>query len=887
MKKILRYALYALGAVVLLLAASLAYIFFMFDPNSLKPQIEKRVAESTQRQLKLKGQIKLRVWPSVGATIDQASWSDYRSSGHFVELGHININLAFWPLLQQRYVVQELEIDGLKGRLVRRADGSLSIADLIKPQDKKKTTGGPIQFDVDKVRIRNAAFAFEDQLQKRTSSIDQMDLSADHINSAGLDSLKFAARIINSSPAVALKLALTASEVRLPSGKPISVRGLQLDSSGALPAQLALQKFALKASQLSVDPKGPISVNDIDLQLDAQAPQGSVRNLSVQLARVAADSQALSADLSGLRLSGAAGAPQGQLKNLKLELAHALLQLNGESSLENLVVHAEGSTPDIKGIVLDLKASARAAADASSASLAGLVVTASGQKQQQAFSIRLDVPQTAYAAQQLSATHLKAHATLKAPEQSADVEARITGLSTDIFKSVKLQKLQAQGKVQQGQDGASFTLSSPLNVLLQGLQLDLPALTLDARLTTPRLKAGTAAIKVSGNAAADIGRESASTRLTGQFDRSQGHVHGAIKGFKQPAISFDVGLDQLNLDHYLSSPPAAAQATAQPAAKDAAPLKIDLSPLAALNLDGKLTIGSLQKDKLQAKNLAVTVQAGNGRLSVPSLAVRAFDGSLTGSLSATTTANPSFQVKQNMSGVDINQVLTLFADFRKLRGHGNAVVDVTASGSSVEMLKKSAKGTITARLTDGAWKGINIGKTLRETRTLLSGGLQTRQSVPDEETDFSEMTATVKLADGIASNDDLAAKSPLFRIAGKGQANLVNSTLDYRVQASVVGTSQGQGGKDIEQLKGLTVPVRIKGTFDKPSYTLDYSAMLKDSTKAKLEEQKQQLQDKAKQELEAAKQNAQQQLDKEKQKAGDKLQNELQKGIGKLFGKPK
>lgn len=885
MMKIFRYALYALGALVLLLAAALAYIFFMFDPNSLKPQIEKRVTESTQRQLRLKGQIKLRVWPSVGATLDQASWSEYRSSRHFVELGHINVNLAFWPLLQQRFVVQELDLDGLKGRLVRHSDGSLSIDDLIQPQGKKAASSGPVQFDVDKVRIRNAAFAFEDRLQKRNSSIDQMDLSADHINSAGLDNLKFVARITNSSPAVAVKLAITAAELRLPAGKPIRVRSLQLDSSGALPAQLALQKLALKAAELSVDPKGPISANDIDLQLDAEAPQGSVKNLSLQLARVAADSLALRADLTGLRLSGEASARQGQLKALKLELGHALLQLNGESSLENLVMHAEGSTPEIKGIVLDLKTSARTAADGSSASLAGLIVTASGQKQQQALSIHLDVPQTVYAAQQLSAAHLKARATLKAPQQSADVEARITGLSTDIFNSVKLQQLQAQGKVAQGQDGASFTLNSPLNVQLQGLQLDLPALTLDARLTTPQLKTGSAAIKVRGNAAADIGKQAASARLAGQFDRSQGHVHAAIKGFKQPAINFDVGLDQLNLDHYLASSAPAGQP--QPAAKDAAPQKIDLSPLAGLNLDGKLTIGSMQKDKLQAKNLAVTVQAGNGRLHVPSLTVQAFDGSLTGSLSATTTANPSFQVKQKLSGVDINQVLTLFADFRKLRGHGNAVVDLTASGNSVELLKKSAQGTISARLTDGAWTGINIGKTLRETRTLLSGGLQTRPSVADEETDFSEMTATVKLAGGIASNDDLAAKSPLLRIAGQGQANLVNSTLDYRVQASVVGTSQGQGGKDLEQLKGLTVPVRIKGTFDKPTYALDYSAMLKDSTKAKLEEQKKQLQDKAKQEIEAVKQNAQQQLDKEKQKVGDKLQNELQKGIGKLFGQPK
>lgn len=834
MNKIVRFGLFAVGGLLLLIALALAYIFFMFDPNTLKPQIEKLVSEKTERQLKLDGQINLRIWPAIGASIDKASWSEYRSQKNFVELGHIQINLAFWPLLKQRYVVQELDIDGLKGALIRNADGTLSIADLIKPQPKKEetTSSAPVEFAVDKVRIHNASFSFDDRQQNRISSIDKLDISADNIGKEGMDKLAIAAEISNSVPLVKVKLALKAKEIRLPANQPIALQGLEFQTSGTLPEGMEIQNLLLTLEKASIKPDGLSS-------------------------------------LDNLALDGQVSAKQGKLSALKLNLPKAALQLKGESRLDNLSLLAEGEASGFKAIKVDFKTSARGQLDNNTFHFDQLKLIASAQHLQQALSATVNTPSLSYQNKQLASPQLAASAAVKAPNQAVDVKLQLANVKANLDNKTSMH-LKAQGTAQQGQESVNFNLDSPVLASLQPLTFDLPALKLALNLKTPKLKTGGAALNVAGSANAQLDNQQAGLKLNGQFDGSKGHVNATVSNFKQPDINFDVALDQLNLDRYLAASAPAAAAPA-PATKQA-PAKIDLSPLAPLKLDGKLAIGKITKDKLQASNLAVSVKAGNGLISVPSLTVKAFEGSLAGSLSATTTSNPSFSIKQTLTSVDIGQVLATFADFHKLSGHGNATVDVNATGNLVDTLKKTAKGTITAKMTDGAWKGINIGKSIREAKSFLAGGTKTQQAVTTEQTDFSELSASIKLADGIASNDDLSAKSPLFRIAGKGQANLVAENVDYLVLASVVSTSQGQGGQDLDKLKGMTVPIRVKGPFAKLSYGLDFNAMLKDSTKAKLEEQKKALESEVKT-----------QLDVQKTKAEDKLKNELKKGLGGLF----
>jgi AsmA protein len=45
------------------------------------------------------------------------------------------------------------------------------------------------------------------------------------------------------------------------------------------------------------------------------------------------------------------------------------------------------------------------------------------------------------------------------------------------------------------------------------------------------------------------------------------------------------------------------------------------------------------------------------------------------------------------------------------------------------------------------------------------------------------------------------------------------------VKATVVGTSKGQGGAELAQLDGITIPVKIKGRRDNPKISPDLGAV--------------------------------------------------------------
>src|SRR4029077_6676042 len=94
-----------------------------------------------------------------------------------------------------------------------------------------------------------------------------------------------------------------------------------------------------------------------------------------------------------------------------------------------------------------------------------------------------------------------------------------------------------------------------------------------------------------------------------------------------------------------------------------------------------------------------------------------------------------------------------------------------------------------------------------------------------QKTDFSELIATFTIKNGIAHNSDLDVKSPFVRIAGEGDVNIPEDSLNYVVKASVVSTMAGQGGKERGDVAGLTLPVRVYGPYSAIKYQLEFSQM--------------------------------------------------------------
>ena len=124
---------------------------------------------------------------------------------------------------------------------------------------------------------------------------------------------------------------------------------------------------------------------------------------------------------------------------------------------------------------------------------------------------------------------------------------------------------------------------------------------------------------------------------------------------------------------------------------------------------------------------------------------------------------------------------------------------MTAAGKTVNQMKKALAGNARVAAEGRRDQGHQPrrGVPQGEDRARLAD--QARAEAREaQKTDFSEMTASFNIKNGVAHNEDLDVKSPLFRVAGKGDIDIGNGTLDYITKATVVASTKGQGGADLD-----------------------------------------------------------------------------------------
>jgi AsmA protein len=537
--------------------------------------------------------------------------------------------------------------------------------------------------------------------------------------------------------------------------------------------------------------------------------------------------------------------------------------------------------------------------------LEGIQVNAEGQREGQPFELRLDLPQLALTDTKVSGGKLSGNAKLVEKDRSIaasfsapsfegtpqafklpslnfdanvkgdalDVTAKLSGaVSGDIdkmlFTSPEL-ALTVSGK--QGTTAINGSLTTPMSANLQTQKIDMPKLAAD--FTLPNPAGGTLVFKAGGNVSADLDKKTVNAALDGKLDQSAIKAKLGLAGFSPSAYTFDIGIDQLDLDRYTGTQPAQPQAISQSKGTEVEK-PIDLSALAELNAKGSVRVGALKAANIKTTNLRVDLRAANGKLDINPLTANLYGGSVAGSLSAAHGATPRFAMRQKLSGVQVGPLLKDAVGNDRLMGKGDVQLDVTAHGATFSQMKKGLNGTANLTLRDGAVKGINIAQVIRNGKAKISQLRgdevpQTGSGSDTEKTDFSEMSGSFRINNGVAHNEDLDVKSPLVRVGGSGDINLVTERLDYLVRATVVSTLKGQGGPELEALKGVTVPVKLTGPFSAVDWRIDFSGIARELAKKKVDEKKEEIRGKA-----------QESIERQKEKLDEKVKERLKGLLG-------
>jgi AsmA protein len=337
-------------------------------------------------------------------------------------------------------------------------------------------------------------------------------------------------------------------------------------------------------------------------------------------------------------------------------------------------------------------------------------------------------------------------------------------------------------------------------------------------------------------------------QLTTEFEGSTKHINAkqlnltldqsnltgrlAINNFAKPAFDFKLNLDQIDADRYL--PPVSKTEEPKavtPAKTSATDNQLPLDALRQINAKGSIDIGKLKISGTHSEKIHIEINAANGLVNLSPLSANMYQGQYQGNVGLDARGKTlKLSLNENLKGVQVGPLLKDLTGDDKLSGIANAQAKLTGDGATMLQIKKTLSGNGNFSFTNGAVKGINIAESIRKAKAALKGEKLPESDAPVQ-TDFSNLSGSFTATNGIIDNQDLLAMSPLLRINGAGKIDLPKEGIDYGLKVSIVETSKGQGGKTLDDLKGLTIPVKITGTFSKPKPSVDLANMLKDKAK--------------------------------------------------------
>ncbi len=812
MNKLLKYAAYALGGLIVLALVVVGIVAATFNPNDYKPMIVKLVQEKKQRTLNIEGDIKLAFWPKIGANLGRISISEHKSDKEFAAVDGLKVSLALLPLLKKELIVDTIYVDGARANIVRYEDGTTNYDDLLSEDESESEQ---IKFDVDGVIVTDSAITYTDLQAGNEIKLSKFNLETGHVALAEPFDVSTDFELSAKQPELNIAAKIQGNFMADPEQKHFVAKGLDASVQGDLAGG-----------------KGVVVKLSGDVDAKPETMEFLVDGLKL----------AMTGDFDGAKVAVDLAAPALVVQEDEVSGKAARLSLTQEKGSDS--VKANLVLADVKGSPKALQSSGISGdinAKQGARTVQGKFSSPfSGNLEQLVFDLpklagNLDVKDPALPGGAMKGDFaLKLHADVKQEQVKSDFNLAIdtTRLNGDVavagFKqpnikfnlnadTLDLNKLLGQPaakteKTAQGGDSKPADLSALKSLLLEG-KVSIATIIYDKY----RLSGLNMGIKADGE------RLNVSPFAV-KLDESQIKGSFGISRFEKPIYHFDVDIDKLDADRYIAK---SETKPAEAAGKPATDTPIDLSALKSINADGELRIGWLNLANVKSTNVRIKLKADDGVAQLAPFSANLYEGAMNGSLQVDARATPQIAFKQNMTGIAIGPLLVDAINNDMLSGKGNLNLDVTTSGATVNTLKKSLNGTAGLKLTDGAVKGIDIAGTIRGYKDKLSSlkGEASVEGDKTQKTDFSEMTATFNIKDGIARNDDLDMKAPLFRIAGNGQVDIGNETIDYLAKPTIVKSLAGQGGAGLDELSGVTIPVKVTGTFAKPKYALDFAGV--------------------------------------------------------------
>ncbi len=428
---------------------------------------------------------------------------------------------------------------------------------------------------------------------------------------------------------------------------------------------------------------------------------------------------------------------------------------------------------------------------------------------------------------------LEANGTLQFQGEPAKIDMVLTSLADIMAKRPGNLKLNLD--IGEASAGADLEIATADGIRYSGpATLDAPDLPAFAALVGTELAdaPGFDNLSVKGDIdGSDTQMRLDNTAITFDEIEAQGALAIDWSGAR-PKASGVLSTDQLDLRPYM--PPPAESPEGFPKWSEAS---MDFASLNNIDADFDISTNQILINDLEfgESRIKLTIDRGRMTAQIPELSMYGGQGS--GRLVVNAQgATPSFAGNFDVGSVRAQPFATDLMKTDNLLGLGSFKLNFTASGASQAAIMRTIDGSGGFDLADGAIKGVNIAALVRAAGELTEGfNLAALQSAvsqargPAEQTDFSEFLSDFSITDGLINAPTISLEGPYLTMSGTGTVNLAEQTINISLSPRATTTIDGQGGRAFQ------APVKIGGTFSKPSIGIDAQALAKKGFQRTLE----------------------------------------------------
>jgi AsmA protein len=315
----------------------------------------------------------------------------------------------------------------------------------------------------------------------------------------------------------------------------------------------------------------------------------------------------------------------------------------------------------------------------------------------------------------------------------------------------------------------------------------------------------------------------------------ESHITGemSIAHSASDAMNFNLGIDRLDLDRYRTPTPAG---KAPAASTSSSTFTLPTDSIKTLQADGKLVIGSLKLAGLTVTQLQLQARVHGGVASLAPMSAQVYGGAYRGDLTLDARGSaPVLRTNQNLSNVNVAQLMHDFYGTERLTGNGTITANLTGQGADTQAILRTLDGRLAMDLTHGAILGIDLPSEVTRAVALVK-----RQSAPSGsstvgKTSFETFHASADVHQGVATTKDLDIATNLVRVRGQGTLNIASEAVNYQLQVMVL---KGGAGTLAD------VPLTVSGTLAKLQVRPDLQQLAKGQLRQQLQQHSGQIQQK-------------------------------------------